>query len=97
MIFEPAEYKDLPTKDLLSYIFDDPLYDQDRPVSVSASALEPPVDTADRLRDLGFHRCAQPKPHDFLQPGSQADQTAYCGSARLWLSKRRLFIDPFFQ
>jgi hypothetical protein len=33
MIFEPAERVLLPTKDLLSYIFDDPPYDQDQPVS----------------------------------------------------------------
>lgn len=33
MIFEPAERFLLPTKDLLSYIFDDPPYDQDQPVS----------------------------------------------------------------
>lgn len=33
MIFEPAERRLLPTKDLLSYIFDDPPYDQDQPVS----------------------------------------------------------------
>lgn len=32
MIFEPAERTLLPTKDLLSYIFDDPPYDQDKPV-----------------------------------------------------------------
>lgn len=33
MIFEPAERVLLPTKDLLSYIFDEPSYDQDQPVS----------------------------------------------------------------
>lgn len=33
MIFEPAERVLLPTKDLLSYIFDDTPYDQDKPVS----------------------------------------------------------------
>ncbi|KAJ5238384.1 AMP-dependent synthetase/ligase [Penicillium chermesinum] len=32
MIFEPAERVELPTKDLLSYIFDAPPYDQDKPV-----------------------------------------------------------------
>ena len=35
MIFEPAERVLLPTKDLLSYIFDDPPYDQDKPVSLN--------------------------------------------------------------
>ncbi|CEJ61952.1 hypothetical protein PMG11_10468 [Penicillium brasilianum] len=34
MIFEPAERTLLPTKDLLSYIFDDPLYDQDKPIYI---------------------------------------------------------------
>lgn len=33
MIFEPAERVVLPTRDLLSFIFDDPPYDQDQPVS----------------------------------------------------------------
>lgn len=32
MIFQPAERVQLPTKDLLSFIFDDPPYDQDEPV-----------------------------------------------------------------
>lgn len=39
MIFEPAERILLPTKDLLSYIFDDPPYDQDQPVSLEAKNL----------------------------------------------------------
>ncbi|KAJ5086196.1 hypothetical protein N7532_010967 [Penicillium argentinense] len=34
MIFEPAERVLLPTKDLLSFIFDDPPYDQDTPIYV---------------------------------------------------------------
>ncbi|KAJ5115502.1 hypothetical protein NUU61_001261 [Penicillium alfredii] len=34
MIFEPAERVLLPTKDLLSYIFDDPPYNQDTPIYV---------------------------------------------------------------
>ncbi|OOQ89559.1 putative AMP-binding enzyme [Penicillium brasilianum] len=34
MIFEPAERTLLPTKDLLSYIFDDPPYDQDKPIYI---------------------------------------------------------------
>ncbi|KAJ5224167.1 AMP-dependent synthetase/ligase [Penicillium citrinum] len=34
MIFEPAERVLLPTKDLLSYIFDDPPYDQDKPIYI---------------------------------------------------------------
>lgn len=34
MIFEPTERTLLPTKDLLSYIFDDPPYDQDKPVGI---------------------------------------------------------------
>ena len=33
MIFEPERRIPLPTKDLLSYVFDDPTYDQDEPVS----------------------------------------------------------------
>lgn len=36
MIFEPAERTLLPTKDLLSYIFDDPPYDQDKPVGTNS-------------------------------------------------------------
>jgi hypothetical protein len=32
MIFEPAERVLLPTKDLLSFIFDAPPYDQEKPV-----------------------------------------------------------------
>ena len=32
MIFEPTERILLPTKDLLSFIFDNPPYDQDAPV-----------------------------------------------------------------
>ncbi|BCR90211.1 uncharacterized protein ACHE_60097A [Aspergillus chevalieri] len=32
MIFEPAERLHIPTKDLLSYIFDNPEYDQDEPI-----------------------------------------------------------------
>lgn len=32
MIFEPAERILLPTKDLLSFIFDNPPYNQDEPV-----------------------------------------------------------------
>ncbi|KAJ5934087.1 hypothetical protein N7466_003634 [Penicillium verhagenii] len=36
MIFEPAERVLLPTKDLLSFIFDDPPYDQDLPIYVDA-------------------------------------------------------------
>lgn len=39
MIFEPAERVLLPTKDLLSYIFDDPPYDQDKPVSLNNGML----------------------------------------------------------
>ncbi|KAJ5342787.1 AMP-dependent synthetase/ligase [Penicillium brevicompactum] len=34
MIFEPAERTLLPTKDLLSYIFDNPSYDQDQPIYI---------------------------------------------------------------
>ncbi|KAJ5355535.1 uncharacterized protein N7496_012747 [Penicillium cataractarum] len=34
MIFEPAERTLLPTKDLLSYIFDDPPYDLDKPIYI---------------------------------------------------------------
>ncbi|KAJ5219454.1 uncharacterized protein N7498_001553 [Penicillium cinerascens] len=34
MIFEPAERILLPNKDLLSYIFDDPPYDQDQPIYI---------------------------------------------------------------
>ncbi|RMJ23667.1 AMP-binding enzyme [Aspergillus sp. HF37] len=34
MIFEPAERIQLPSKDLLSFIFDDPPYDQDEPIYV---------------------------------------------------------------
>lgn len=37
MIFEPAQRLPLPGKDLLSYIFDDPPYDQDEPVGLPAS------------------------------------------------------------
>jgi hypothetical protein len=40
MIFEPAERTLLPTKDLLSYIFDDPPYDQDKPVGTTLPALD---------------------------------------------------------
>ncbi|KAJ5526555.1 hypothetical protein N7513_010714 [Penicillium frequentans] len=36
MIFEPAERVLLPTKDLLSYIFDDPPYDQNKPIYIDA-------------------------------------------------------------
>ncbi|KAJ5179077.1 AMP-dependent synthetase/ligase [Penicillium capsulatum] len=36
MIFEPAERVVLPTKDLLSYIFDDPPYDQNEPIYIDA-------------------------------------------------------------
>ncbi|KAJ5654696.1 hypothetical protein N7490_001699 [Penicillium lividum] len=36
MIFEPAERTILPTKDLLSYIFDSPQYDQDQPIYIDA-------------------------------------------------------------
>jgi hypothetical protein len=39
MIFEPAERTLLPTKDLLSFIFDDPPYDQDKPVRNPLLAL----------------------------------------------------------
>ncbi|KAJ5697123.1 AMP-dependent synthetase/ligase [Penicillium malachiteum] len=34
MIFEPAQRLSLPTKDLLSYIFDNPTYDQDKPLYI---------------------------------------------------------------
>ncbi|KAJ5309366.1 FAD linked oxidase N-terminal [Penicillium atrosanguineum] len=34
MIFEPAERILLPTKDILSYIFDDPPYDQNQPIFI---------------------------------------------------------------
>ncbi|KAJ5207504.1 AMP-dependent synthetase/ligase [Penicillium cf. griseofulvum] len=34
MIFEPAERILLPTRDLLSYIFDEPTYDQDQPIYI---------------------------------------------------------------
>lgn len=37
MIFESPERVDLPTKDLLSFIFDDPQYDQDKPVGTPQS------------------------------------------------------------
>ncbi|KAJ5502786.1 AMP-dependent synthetase/ligase [Penicillium fimorum] len=37
MIFEPAERILLPTSDLLSYIFDEPTYDQDQPIYVDVS------------------------------------------------------------
>ncbi|KAJ5229008.1 hypothetical protein N7489_009716 [Penicillium chrysogenum] len=37
MIFEPAERVLLPTKDLLSYIFDDPPYDQDQPIYIDVN------------------------------------------------------------
>ncbi|CAG8933613.1 unnamed protein product [Penicillium salamii] len=36
MIFEPAQRTVLPAKDLLSYIFDDPPYDQDKPIYIDA-------------------------------------------------------------
>ena len=36
MIFEPTERFPLPTKDILSYIFDNPPYDQDEPVCEAA-------------------------------------------------------------
>ncbi|KAJ5807954.1 AMP-dependent synthetase/ligase [Penicillium riverlandense] len=36
MIFEPAERILLPNKDLLSFIFDDPPYDQDAPIYIDA-------------------------------------------------------------
>lgn len=35
MIFEPAQRVSLPAKDLLSYTFDNPRYDQDEPVRSS--------------------------------------------------------------
>lgn len=41
MIFEPTERSLLPTKDLLSFIFDDPPYDQDQPVSRMTLAHHP--------------------------------------------------------
>ncbi|QVM11961.1 hypothetical protein D8B26_006599 [Coccidioides posadasii str. Silveira] len=37
--FRPDEYLPLPTKDILSWIFDDPQYDQDKPVN---ETLSPP-------------------------------------------------------
>ncbi|KAJ5170979.1 AMP-dependent synthetase/ligase [Penicillium coprophilum] len=37
MIFEPAERILLPTKDLLSYVFDEPGYDQNQPIYIDVS------------------------------------------------------------
>ncbi|PGH09006.1 hypothetical protein AJ79_05801 [Helicocarpus griseus UAMH5409] len=34
--FRPEQYKELPSKDILSWIFDSPSYDQDRPIYVDA-------------------------------------------------------------
>lgn len=50
MIFEPAERTLLPTNDLLSYIFHDPPYDQDKPVQFQFSDGSHPCCTlADRI------------------------------------------------
>lgn len=50
MIFEPTERTLLPTKDLLSYIFDDPPYDQHKPVQFQFSdRLHPCGILADRI------------------------------------------------
>ena len=34
MVFKAERHIDIPTKDILSYIFDKPEYDQNKPVSV---------------------------------------------------------------
>lgn len=39
MIFEPDLRVPVPTQDLLSFIFDDPQYDQDDPVSMRPESL----------------------------------------------------------
>jgi hypothetical protein len=52
MIFEPAVRTLLPTKDLLSYIFDEPEYDQDQPVSDSAASNTSPPAAELTLLDL---------------------------------------------
>lgn len=39
-MFKPTKQIDLPTKDILSYIFDKPAYDQDKPVSESFVELK---------------------------------------------------------
>lgn len=35
MVFKAERYVDIPTKDILSYIFDKPEYDQNKPVSAA--------------------------------------------------------------
>lgn len=38
-MFKATKQIDLPTKDILSYIFDKPAYDQDKPVCSSSAEL----------------------------------------------------------
>ncbi|KAJ5678551.1 uncharacterized protein N7477_004184 [Penicillium maclennaniae] len=47
MIFEPTERILLPTKDVLSYIFDDPPYDEDQPIF---------IDTRDHSRSISCNQ-----------------------------------------
>lgn len=62
MIFEPAQRVSLPTKDLLSYTFDNPRYDQDEPVRSLY------LENIDQLADfeIDICRCWQPVAVDFL-------------------------------
>ena len=49
MIFEAERQLPLPTTDLLSWIFDNPTYDQDKPVSVAKIAVARSAEQADSI------------------------------------------------
>lgn len=87
MIFEPAERLPLPTKDLLSYMFDNPPYDQDEPVCGAAHCGRIELTFCS---ELDLHRSRKSIPFHFLQPGQEADSPACRGPTIMGCPERRL-------
>lgn len=94
MPFLAQKHLPIPNKDLLSWMFDDPKYDLDQPVSTSTSKVLPSGNAKVRVR-LDLYRCNKRKKEAVCEvsahPGSKADcWISYCRAAEGRLRLRAL-------
>jgi len=75
----------IPTKDLASWIFDDPKYDQDEPVSFVGYTMPHNIKCIVTNIFLDVHRCQRPIEVYLLEPSSR-----YYPKACSWLPRRRI-------
>lgn len=82
--FRPDEYLPLPTKDILSWIFDSPSYDQDKPVcGLCLGYRFDEIDILIPVTDL--YQSPSPLRINLMQSGKDISPEAHC-----WLESKRV-------